>query len=80
MKPNLIDEILEAVWIAEEGGHTEVTSLEVAREHDVEAFDLASCLKELETAGLLVLDNGQVAFTEEGRTRARSIIRRHRLA
>jgi DtxR family Mn-dependent transcriptional regulator len=80
MKSNLIDEILEAIWIAQEGGNSEVTSLEVAKEHDVEDFDLSSCLKELETTGLLVLDNGHVEFTEEGRAQARNIIRRHRLA
>ncbi|UCH11558.1 MAG: metal-dependent transcriptional regulator, partial [Fidelibacterota bacterium] len=80
MKPNLIDEILEAVWIAQEEGHSEVSRLEVAEDHDVEDFDLPSCLKELEAAGLLVLNNGLVDFTDEGRARARSLIRRHRLA
>ncbi|UCD38167.1 MAG: metal-dependent transcriptional regulator [Fidelibacterota bacterium] len=80
MKPCLIDEILEAVWIAHEEGRPDVTDLNVECKHDVGAFDLSSALSEMEALGLLKLVEGRVEFTTEGRAKARNIIRRHRLA
>ncbi|MFB0516886.1 MAG: metal-dependent transcriptional regulator [Candidatus Neomarinimicrobiota bacterium] len=80
MKSHLIDEILETVWVAHEDGRPEAATLEVKCRHDVGEFDLQACLQEMEVAGLLVLKEGRVDFTDEGRTRARNIIRRHRLA
>jgi DtxR family Mn-dependent transcriptional regulator len=80
MESHLIDEILEAVWEAEEAGQQETAKLEVACRHDVEEFDLPSSLKEMEQAGLLTLEGKEVVFTDQGRERARNLIRRHRLA
>jgi len=80
MKSHLIDEILEAVWIAHEEGRPEAANLIVECPHDIGEYHLPTCLKEMEEAGLLVLKEGWVEFTDEGRARARNIIRRHRLA
>lgn len=80
MESHLIDEILEAVWVAEEEGHREAAKLKVVCPHDMEEFDLPSCLKEMEGEGLLTLEGKEVAFTDKGRERARNLIRRHRLA
>lgn len=80
MESHLVDEILEAVWIAHEDGRPEAANLEVECRHDVEEYDLPAYLREMEADGLLVFKAGRVEFTPEGRTRARDIIRRHRLA
>ncbi|MFC1620088.1 metal-dependent transcriptional regulator [Candidatus Neomarinimicrobiota bacterium] len=80
MESHLIDEILEAVWEAEETGQREAAKLEVVCPHDVEEFDLPSSLKEMEKEGLLALEGKEVVFTDQGRERARNLIRRHRLA
>lgn len=80
MKSHLIDEILEAVWVAHEDGRKDVADLDVQCQHDVGDYDLPSCLKELAEGELLVLQGGRVDFTAKGRDQARNIIRRHRLA
>ena len=80
MNSHLIDEILEAVWIAQEDGRTEVADLDVQCQHDVGEYDLPTCLQELQDEGMLVIKDGRLDFTPTGRDRARNIIRRHRLA
>lgn len=80
MESHLIDEILEAIWEAEEAGQLEAAKLEVACAHNMEDFDLPSSLKEMEKEGLLVLVGKEVSFTAKGREQARNLIRRHRLA
>ena len=80
MNSHLIDEILEAVWVAQEDGRTDVADLDVQCQHDVGEYDLPTCLQELQESDMLVIKNGQVDFTPTGRDRARNIIRRHRLA
>ena len=67
------DEVLEQLWISAEGrAHME-------SEHftDTQHRRLVSTMVRI---GLLNADRGKVSFTPEGRARARSVIRRHRLA
>jgi DtxR family Mn-dependent transcriptional regulator len=80
MNPHLIDEILEAIWIAREEGKEEVSQLHVECQHDVGPINLKAGLGEMETQGLITVVNGRVTFTEVGQARARNLIRRHRLA
>ena len=80
MESHVIDEILEAVWEAEEAGQLEAAKLKVVCPHNMGDFDLPSSLKEMEKAGLLKLEGKEVAFTDQGREQARNLIRRHRLA
>jgi putative ABC transport system ATP-binding protein len=67
------DEVLEQLWMAgEAGGHTESHHFT-----DVQQRRLVATMTRI---GLLRPISGRVEFTPEGHTRARSVIRRHRLA
>ncbi len=79
-KSCLIDEILEAVWLAHEDGRPQVEQLHVECKHNGGDFDLSEYLHEMADMGLVSLKEGMVEFTEAGRKRARNVIRRHRLA
>lgn len=79
-KSCLIDEILEAVWIAHENSQPELEQLHVDCRHDGGEINLPESLKEMAEMGLVVLTGGRVEFTDAGRKRARNVIRRHRLA
>ncbi|MEE9162136.1 MAG: metal-dependent transcriptional regulator [Candidatus Neomarinimicrobiota bacterium] len=81
MNSHLVDEILEAIWIAHEDQQPAEEQLQVECAHDIGEYDLPTALAEMESAGLLILAGGsKVQFTEQGRRRAGNIIRRHRLA
>lgn len=80
MHPHLQDEILEAIWIAEENQNTRVSDLQVDCQHDIGDYNLAECLDELAGRDLIQLSEGQVTLSVTGRKEARSLIRRHRLA
>jgi putative ABC transport system ATP-binding protein len=70
------DEILEHMWLAQEGG--DITHLEAKHYSENERRRLFATMTQI---GLLQHNgDGRVEFTEEGRTRAVSVIRRHRLA
>ncbi len=72
-----VDEILEAMWMAEEDGWKATPEEVVFRAHgDVLPADLEEAIRE----SLLVRKNDEVAFTDTGRAEARIIVRRHRLA
>ncbi len=79
-KSCLIDEILEAVWLAQEDGQPQIEQLQVECKHDAGEFDLSEALNEMADMGLVALEGGLVEFTEAGRKKARDVIRRHRLA
>ncbi|MFC1543536.1 metal-dependent transcriptional regulator [Candidatus Neomarinimicrobiota bacterium] len=79
-KSCLIDEILEAIWIAHENGQPQQERLRVDCKHDGGEIDLPGSLQEMADMGLVVLTEGIIEFTDAGRKRARNIIRRHRLA
>jgi len=67
------DEVLEQLWMASEaGGHTESPHFTDAQQRRLVAT--------MTRHGLLAATDGQVGFTPQGYTRARNVIRRHRLA
>ncbi|MQY62715.1 MAG: hypothetical protein GH143_00140, partial [Calditrichaeota bacterium] len=72
-KSCLVDEILEAVWLAHEDDQPQVEQLHVECKHDAGEFDLSEALQEMDEMGLVVLAEGNVEFTEAGRKRARNI-------
>jgi DtxR family Mn-dependent transcriptional regulator len=80
MQPHLIDEILEAVWIADEDGDMRISNLNVDCPHDTQDVEIAECITRLADDGLLAVRGEEVDFTTSGREQARDIIRRHRLA
>lgn len=70
------EEILESVWVA---GEKSETSLAAIRKRCVVQFS-ESDIRELADAGLIVQQNDNILFTNEGKNTAQAIIRRHRLA
>ncbi|MFC1481060.1 metal-dependent transcriptional regulator [Candidatus Neomarinimicrobiota bacterium] len=80
MQAHLIDEILEAVWIADEDGDMHISKLDVDCPHDVVDIDIPECIAQLADDGLLAFSGDEVAFTPSGRKKAQNVIRRHRLA
>jgi len=71
------EEILEAVWNAEEEDKFEIGNIEVGLEKEkIRPEDISSMEKE----GLLCLEEGKILFTPKGRETARKVVRRHRLA
>jgi len=79
-KACLIDEILEAIWIAHEDGQSQVEQLHVECKHDGGKIDMPESLQEMEDLGLIELSKGKIELTDAGYKRARNVIRRHRLA
>jgi DtxR family Mn-dependent transcriptional regulator len=69
------EEILEAIWNAEEEG--EFTLDAVRRHCPEEVSDLN--LQQLETEGLVIRQGERILFTPEGKRQAQGVIRRHRL-
>jgi putative ABC transport system ATP-binding protein len=70
------DEMLEHMWMAQEGG--DITHLEAKHYSDAERRRLVATMTQI---GLLQPETeGRLRFTSEGRARAVSVIRRHRLA
>ncbi len=72
---NKVEEILEAVWVAEEHGEQEEASVRSICPDEIVAGDLQA----LQAEGLVTLQQGRVLLTDGGRKRARGVIRRHRL-
>jgi DtxR family Mn-dependent transcriptional regulator len=71
-----IEEVLEAVWTAEEAGNTAYD--EVARRCHISISE--EMVRELENQDFLERRGEKLVLTEQGRTRAAAVIRRHRLA
>ena len=72
-----LEEVLEALWTEDEKGSTRREDL--ARVVDVALTE--ELIEELKARGQIVENSdGSLQFTETGRSRARAIIRRHRLA
>ncbi len=69
------EEILEAIWNAEEKG--EFTLESVRRNCPEEVSD--GNLQQLETEGLVIRQGERVLFTPQGKQQAQGVIRRHRL-
>lgn len=70
------DELLEMLWHLNE--HHNLT-LSMLREHDPDK-EYEKSLYEFRSNGTISFDGENIAFTEKGKTKAESIIRRHRLA
>ena len=76
-KERALDEVLEALWTLLEMGGNRREELNRATDFDVQDEHLG----ELEARLLIEEDeNGTLRFTKKGEAKARSIIRRHRLA
>jgi len=71
-----IDEALELIWLLEEEERPEFNRFKL--NSDDPNFD--ELLDELTKQNLIIIKDEQVRFTEKGRTLARGLIRRHRLA
>ena len=71
-------EILEAIWTFEERGRCTVEVIKKGVDHGYVVTD--EILSELEKGGLIGIHGEEVNLTEEGKDKARPIIRRHRLA
>jgi DtxR family Mn-dependent transcriptional regulator len=76
MSENKIEEILEAIWTAEEKGLSNIA--DVKKETKVEISN--EILDRLSKDEFVTITNEQIKFTARGRNEAKNIIRRHRLA
>ena len=71
-----VEEFLEAIWRADEAGDTSLAAIARLCPIEVDRGDLDFMVKR----GLVELTGDRVNLTFEGRTEARSVVRRHRLA
>lgn len=70
------DEALELIWeLAEKNGKVSLPELNRELKNEEEANVLR-----MSSDGLITIEDGEVNFTQEGRRRAKDVIRRHRLA
>ncbi len=76
MDKERIDEALELIWLLEEEGRQELNRFKLSSEDD----NVEEIIAELEKEGLAVTPDDTIRFTENGRSIARGLIRRHRLA
>ena len=76
MEENLMDELLEQIWMMREEGEDslEILSKRLKRE------DKEEIIIQAEKQKLIVLEKEKIKLTETGEKRAEGIIRRHRLA
>ncbi|MBI2907899.1 MAG: metal-dependent transcriptional regulator [Chloroflexi bacterium] len=82
MRQRQIDEILEAIWLGEEGLPARPSGLASPRVSArlMEDPEMREALKEAESLGLIAVSGDALTLTEEGRIRAANVVRRHRLA
>ena len=71
-----VDEILELIWTLIEDGKATVDYV-IKKSEDPLA---ATLLKDIESSGLVLIQNNNIAFRGSGEKRAEEIIRRHRIA
>lgn len=71
-----IDEALELLWLLEEEGRPELERFRLSSDDP----DFQELKEALTQENLLVLEGANVKFTEKGRTLAKGLTRRHRLA
>jgi DtxR family Mn-dependent transcriptional regulator len=74
-----VEELLEAIFAEGESGRSDVSHV-LQRLGDHAPGTGASDFRELQDMGLARVDGDRVALTEAGESRARGVIRRHRLA
>ena len=83
MDERVIEELLEAVWVAKESGDTTHQGLSEAmhpEESRMGNAEIAGAVAEANKRGLLTVDERRIVLTKKGLELARSVIRRHRLA
>ena len=73
---NILEEILEAVWKADEDGSTSLEDIKRCCAKEIPEGDLTALASE----GFLTITGDRVRFTDKGRADAETIVRRHRLA
>src|SRR5512143_505898 len=71
-----IDEALELIWVLEEEGHRDIERFNRSSDD----ADVTVLLETLTDEGLVKITNGLLHFTEEGRKKAKGLVRRQRLA
>jgi DtxR family Mn-dependent transcriptional regulator len=71
-----LEELLELIWLRRERGDRTVAGL-LARSREP---GTETVLRQLEDRSLIAILDGEVRFTEPGEARARTVVRRHRLA
>lgn len=77
---HVTEEVIETVWRFEERGRCTLEDVKKEHEGSKEYIVDDELLAELEKSGLVVISSRDISLTDEGRTKARPIIRRHRLA
>lgn len=73
---NVLEEILESIWTADEAGEASAATIQDSCPVAVNDAQL----ERLAQMSLLVRDGDRLRLTREGRSQARGVIRRHRLA
>jgi DtxR family transcriptional regulator, Mn-dependent transcriptional regulator len=72
-----LEDLLEAVWLRHEAGHTFALARHPALQEGPDPSDLA---RKLVSEGLLAVKEGRVTLTATGQAQAEAVVRRHRLA
>lgn len=76
MDSKLIDEILELIWTLREQGSKKYADVVAG----IGESDVPDAIRKMEISGLLAVSDDNIELKEKGETRARDLIRRHRLA
>ena len=74
-----LEEYLEAIWELEEEG-VQVIQARLAEHLGHSAPSVSEMVRRLRTDGYVALDGRSLSLTDKGRTRAVSVVRKHRLA
>ncbi len=76
MREDIIDEILESIWV---GREKEPEVLAHLKKHDKDE-DFDQIIKNMQERGLIKMENGDLSLLRDGELRAETVVRRHRLA
>jgi len=76
MDNKLIDEILELLWTLREQGSKKYADVVTG----ISESDVPDAIRKMEISGLIAVSDDNIELKEKGETRARDLIRRHRLA
>jgi DtxR family Mn-dependent transcriptional regulator len=76
MDKERIDEALELLWVLNEEGHQALNRFRLSSEDD----EVDSIINVLKTDGFVVTSGDDIQFTDKGRSEAKALIRRLRLA
>ncbi|MFZ3138135.1 MAG: metal-dependent transcriptional regulator [Thermodesulfovibrionales bacterium] len=76
MDKERIDEALELLWVLDEEGHQALNRFRLSSEDD----EVDSIINVLKTDGFVVTSGDYIQFTDKGRSDAKALIRRLRLA